>query len=141
MLDSELIEVLFKAEGKERYAYQDINGYWTIGVGRCIDKRCANGLSDNEIKYLLNNDIQRCKAELLHYPFYVIETNPVRIDALLELNFAMGLPKFLSFKKMLSAWLKGDYNEAASQLLDSNWARLLPVRAKGIAERIRNGHY
>ena len=64
MTDTEFIEWLKKEEGVIPHAYQDHLGFWTIGVGRLIDKRKGGGLSADEIDYLLSNDINRFVAGL-----------------------------------------------------------------------------
>ena len=50
---------LLREEGAESCAYQDSLGFWTIGVGRLIDSRKGGGLSNEEIDFLLENDIKR----------------------------------------------------------------------------------
>lgn len=40
-------------EGRVPHAYQYHLGYWTIGVGRLIDKRKGGGLTPYEVDYLL----------------------------------------------------------------------------------------
>ena len=49
-------------EGVERKPYQCSAGYLTIGVGRNIEER---GLSDDEIDYILNNDVNIATDELV----------------------------------------------------------------------------
>jgi lysozyme len=53
-----LRRMLEDEEGRVPHAYPDSLGYWTIGVGRLIDRRKGGGLSDDEIDYLLANDIR-----------------------------------------------------------------------------------
>ena len=60
---SELIDQLKLHEGVETHAYKYHLGPTTIGVGRCIEEGSL-GLSDDEIAYLLGNDIARCEQEL-----------------------------------------------------------------------------
>ena len=55
-----LIEQLKRHEGVSKWAYEDHLGYITVGVGRCLDPEIGLGLSDDEIDYLLRNDITRC---------------------------------------------------------------------------------
>ena len=51
-MSGELIEMLKKHEGVEKFCYKDHLGYETIGVGRNISKS-GLGLSGDEIDYLL----------------------------------------------------------------------------------------
>ena len=49
-------------EGVEHMPYKCSAGYLTIGVGRNIEER---GLSDDEIDYILNNDVNIATDELV----------------------------------------------------------------------------
>ena len=63
-----LEKLLIKHEGYQKKAYEDSVGVVSIGVGRNLDDL---GLSDEEIMYLLNNDIIRCDKELINcFPWY-----------------------------------------------------------------------
>jgi len=61
---NELTRLLRGDEGEVLHAYQDHLGYWTIGVGRLIDKRKGSGISTAESALLLGNDIAEKEAEL-----------------------------------------------------------------------------
>ena len=58
-----LIEMLRTHEGVETYAYKCSENKITIGVGRNVDKSGGLGLSDDEVDYLLQNDIDRVISE------------------------------------------------------------------------------
>ena len=60
---NELIEMLRRHEGVRDKVYLCSAGYETIGVGRNISED-GLGLSEDEIDYLLNNDIKRVREEL-----------------------------------------------------------------------------
>src|SRR3546814_14026178 len=59
---------LNREEGRIPHAYQDSLGYWTIGVGRLIDKRKGGRLTNVEIDMLLANDIADKIAEISDWP-------------------------------------------------------------------------
>lgn len=139
MTDIEFIEWLKKEEGVIPHAYQDHLGYWTIGVGRLIDKRKGGGLSADEIDYLLRNDINRFVAGLEKALPWWNELSSNRKAALTAMAFQMGLKNLLSFKKTLALIKDKKYNAAAEQMLTSLWAKQTPARAKRTAELIRNG--
>ena len=40
------------------HAYKDSRGYLTIGVGHLIDEELGGGLSEDEIDYLLANNLK-----------------------------------------------------------------------------------
>ncbi len=140
--DSKLSDAIISHEGSERYAYQDSMGFTTVGIGRNIDKHGGNGLSMDEQLYLLNNDILRCRSELLRCDFYKNEINAVRQDALVELCFNMGLSGLLKFVKMLSFFQEKNYKAATIELVDSKWAKQVSIdRVHDICFRIENGSY
>ena len=55
-------DFIIKHEGLKLKPYICPAGKITIGVGRNIED---NGISEDEAMYLLNNDIKRCKTELM----------------------------------------------------------------------------
>jgi lysozyme len=60
-----------------------------------------------------------------------------REAALMDMMFNMGLPVFLTFKKMIEAIKADDWEEAARQALDSRWAAQVGERAETDAKLLR----
>lgn len=112
-----LIKMLRAHEGSKSTVYLDTLGIETIGVGRNL---VDVGLSEDEIDYLLVNDINRCKSEAKSFEWYE-ELNTVRREAVLNLLFNLGKPRFLGFKKAVAALEINDYEESAAQFWDSRW--------------------
>ena len=111
----------------------------TIGVGRNLD---SLGLTEDEVMYLLTNDIVRCDKELLHNFKWYPEMCRARQDALINLCFNLGITRLLTFKKALQAMADKDYSKAAIEFLDSKWATQVGVtRSNDIALMIRTGKY
>jgi len=133
-----LIEQLKRHEGVSKWAYEDHLGYITTGVGRCLDPEVGIGLSDKEIDYLLQNDIERCYKELECLSWFP-DLDPIRQEALVNMVFNLGLTRFLQFKKTLAYLAEGRYPEAADEMLDSKWARQVKNRAIELSEMIRTG--
>ena len=96
-MTDKIIEMLRLHEGVKTHVYTDHLGYETIGVGRCIRKNVGLGLSDDEINYLLSNDVSRVTAELGRFKWFP-ELNEARRDAIIDLCFQLGLTKLLQFK-------------------------------------------
>jgi lysozyme len=135
---SRLSDQLTEDEGFKNKPYLDTKGKLTIGVGRNLDD---NGLSDREIRILLMNDIDRTIVELESTIPYFITFNDVRQEVLTNLCFALGLPKFMGFKRMLAALEKRDFETAAMEILDSKWAREVGERANRLAKQMKTGVY
>jgi len=70
---------------------QDHLGYWTIGVGRLIDKRKGEGLSAEESAYLLSNDIEKRDKELQKRLPWAVKLDDARYGVLLNMAFQMGV--------------------------------------------------
>ena len=137
---SKLIEMIKEHEGVVPHAYQDSRGYWTIGVGRLIDKSLGGGLSDAEIDYLLANDIKRCRAEAEQYPWFNNMNEP-RQAVILSMLFNLGKPRFDKFQNMHAALLVGDYTLASHEMLDSRWASQVGRRAIEMSDMMQSGEW
>lgn len=136
---NKLQHLLIRHEGMRLKPYEDVlNGDITIGVGRNLD---ALGLSEEEVLYLLDNDINRCDKELIYNFKWYPDLCRARQDAMINLCFNLGISKLLGFKKALGAMGRGDYDKAADEFLDSKWARQVGNRAIEVADMIRKGRY
>jgi lysozyme len=123
-------------EGVEKKVYLDTEGIETIGVGRNLRDR---GLSNDEIEYILDNDIAICEEELISNFEWYPELDEIRKRVLIDMVFNLGMPKLKQFAKMLSAVELKDWPEAASQMLDSRWAEQVGNRAGRLAEMMESG--
>lgn len=136
---SKLSDQLRIHEGVRKHVYLCSAGYETIGVGRNI-ANSGLGLSDDEIDYLLENDISRCRDELGTYSWFS-DLDKVRQDALINMCFNLGLSRLSNFKNALASMAIGAYADAAEHFLDSRWASQVGNRAQEIAHMIRTGEY
>ncbi|MCK5605742.1 glycoside hydrolase family protein [Candidatus Pacearchaeota archaeon] len=131
-----LKEQLIRHEGYRKFPYKCSAGKLTIGIGRNIEER---GMSEDEAKYLLHNDIEACKVELsLLFPIVKV-LNSARYNVLINMCFNVGIKRLSGFKKMWAALSVGDYDEAASQMLDSKWAGQVGPRAIELSKIMREG--
>ena len=133
-----LIDTLVRHEGLRRLAYEDSVGVLTIGVGRNIEEV---GLSDDEIYYLLKNDIRRCETELDNVFRWYKDLDQVRQEAMINLCFNLGITKLRKFKLALRSMEVKDYEDAADEFLDSLWATQVGQRAVEVTYMIRFGEY
>lgn len=129
--------MLVKEEGLRLHAYQDTEGFWTIGVGRLIDKRRGGGISEAEAMAMLDSDIHSV-AVALHHQLPWFQSAPDHIKhALVLMGFQMGIAGLLKFRRTLSLIERGDYHAAARAALKSKWAKQTPARAKRVAALIK----
>lgn len=135
-----LEQCLIDHEGLKHHAYLDSLGVCTVGIGRNLSIS-GPGLSTEECFYLLGNDIARVSNELLPYRWFQFQ-DIVRREVLIELGFALGLPKLLLFKKMLAALDNKDYKTACKELRNSKWATQVSFeRVDNICQRLITGSY
>ncbi len=133
MTHIELRNWIKKCEGFRQHPYMDITQHVTIGYGRNLDDR---GITPTEAEMLLANDIADAKLDLSEQFWYHYQPEAVK-DALTNMCFNLGLKRFLTFKKMISALIVKDFTTAARECLDSKWASQVGDRAKDIAVMIR----
>ena len=130
MSDRRLIDMLVLHEGKRHHVYECSAGKLTVGVGRNLEDL---GLSDGEIDFLLRNDLMRVQSELaMNVPCF-LKLSETRQAVLMDMCFNLGISRFLQFQNMLTALEIGDYMEAATEMLDSRWAKQVGQRAARLA--------
>lgn len=113
-------------EGVEKYPYTDTVGKLTIGVGRNLTDR---GLSDDEVSYLLNNDIKLCEDELDVCMHRWRDLSENRRNVLIDMMFNLGRGRLLGFRKTIAAIESEDFRRAAHEMLSSKWAEQVGRRA------------
>ena len=139
-MTEQLLEMLKRHEGVRSHVYLCSAGYETIGVGRNISKS-GMGLSEDEVDYLLENDILRVLKELSsEYPWFN-DLDDVRKDAMIDISFNLGATRLRGFKKALAAMEVADYTLAAKEFLDSKWSRDVKGRAHELASMIETVEY
>lgn len=128
-------------ESEVLHAYQDHLGYWTIGVGRLIDRRKGGGISKEESAYLLRNDIQRITESITEHLPWFHTLNVPRQGVLLNMAFQMGVGGLFGFTNTLKLIQNQQFDAAASAMLQSKWATQTPDRAQRLARQMRTGEW
>jgi len=137
---SDLIKMLKRHEGVRSKVYMCSANYETIAVGRNISES-GLGLSEDEINYMLNNDIKRVKDELTDSYFWFPAMNEARQDALVDISFNLGQTRLRGFVKALEAMSREQFDIAADEFMDSKWSGQVGNRAVEVTEMIRTGEY
>ena len=140
-MSEKLIEMLKRHEGVEHHIYRCSAGFWTIGAGRNVDPKGGLGLSEDEVDYLLQNDIERVIKELSAEYRWFNRLDDVRKDAMIDISFNLGATRLRGFKRALAAMEVADYKMAAKEFLDSKWSRDVKGRATELAYMIEMGSY
>lgn len=137
VIDQRGIDQLKRHEGFRSAAYQDHLGYWTIGFGRMIDARRGGGISTEEAELLLTNDILRVDRAIGD----ILADDPPRRAVLINMAFQLGVRGLFKFRRMLADIERRDFDAAAREGLDSQWARQTPARARELMEQLRTGKF
>ena len=121
-------------EGYEKKPYKCTANKLTIGVGRNLEDK---GLTDDEVDYLLENDIKECMDDLKQFEWYnKLSVN--RKHALIDMRLNLGLGGLLSFKRMIGKIEENNFKEASFEMLDSLWANQVGERAERLAFMMKN---
>ena len=139
-MTEQLLEMLKRHEGVRSKVYLCSAGYETIGVGRNISES-GMGLSDDEVDYLLQNDIERVIKELSAEYRWFNSLDDVRKDAMIDISFNLGATRLRGFRRALAAMEVADYKMAAKEFLDSKWSRDVKGRATELCYMIEMGSY
>lgn len=140
-LIEKLAAQLRRDEGLILHAYEDSEGYLTIGYGRMIDIRRGGGITPAEAEFLLSNDIN-ARLPLLkrEIPFWDALSEPRQV-VLLNMSFQLGLTGLLGFKKMLAAARDERFEDAAEQMRRSDWYAQTPARCNRLALQMSTGEW
>ena len=141
-----LIETLKRHEGVKSHAYKDSMGILHIGCGRNIQDGFKSnrglGLSDDEIDYMLQNDIERTIKELSsEYPWFNDLEEGARKDGIINMHFNLGRPRFAKFKKAIAHMEVANHDMAAIEFLDSRWAKQVKGRSLEVTDMIKTNTY
>ena len=134
-----LIAELERDEGRVLHAYQDHLGFWTLGIGRLIDKRKGGGISNEEADYLKANDIRRIQSTLdARYPWWR-KLSPVRQRAMQNMAFQLGVAWPDVFKNSAALIQAGNFAEAGKALRQSLWHKQTPERSERVIRQWEQG--
>ena len=128
---NKLTQILVQHEGAELEPYMDTTGHITIGVGRNLTDV---GISWKEAMILLENDIARIQlAADDNFPWFKT-ISPNRQIVVLDMIFNLGVEGFRGFKKTISFIRRGQYENAAREMLNSAWAQQVGDRADRLSQ-------
>ena len=131
------VEQIKRHEGFRRYPYYSSAGKLTVGYGRNLDDV---GLDEDEAEHLLSVDIENALIGVKRR----IDTdfcNEARVAVLTNMGFNLGIQGLMKFKKMIAHVEKGDFENAALEMLNSRWASQVPNRANELAQQMLTGDW
>jgi lysozyme len=130
-----------KHEGFRNTVYSDSLGKSTIGYGHLLteDDDFEEGIQYDKslLENLFDKDFNRSayNAEQL---LEGIDICDIAREIIVEMVFQLGIGGVSKFKKMFEALRKKDYNEAAEQMLNSQWRVQTPKRCEELSSLMRS---
>lgn len=132
-----LKETLMRDEGLRLKLYQDMLEHPTIGYGRALD---VKGITQEEAEVLLDHDIADAMADLAATLPWTAALDEIRLEALINMVFNMGVGNLLEKNpKFLALMKRGEYAAAAAEVLDGNWKDQVGPRAYRLARQLETG--
>ena len=140
---SRLLESVKKHEGYRNTVYLDSLGKRTVGVGHlCVEdhwednKEYSEEMLMNILKDDLKNAIQGAERLCSDCP----DLDDLAKETIIEMVFQLGESGVSKFKNMWKALEQNppQYDVAATEMLDSRWAKQTPGRAKEMSDHMRS---
>lgn len=145
--------MLERDEGYEESVYQDsMNGacktcghslgFYTIGIGKMVDKRKGGKLDRDIIYKILSTDISKHTADLYNgFPF-AMELDEPRRAVLICMCFQLGIQRLSEFRNAMGYMKNGEYTAASLAFADSKVAKeQAPVRWARFCQQLKTGEW
>lgn len=160
-MKEKLIQQLIKHEGEELQVYQCPAGFDTIGVGRnleakgltkdecdflklgvydkqqVIEKLKQRGITKEESRYLLSNDIDYFTKELSKQLGFFQSLPETAKIVLVDMAFNLGIGGLLKFKNTLALVEKKQFVAAGNEMLNSAWKYQVGQRAYDLSNQLK----
>jgi lysozyme len=140
----QLREQLEVDEGCVYEIYNDHLGYPTFGIGHLVTESdpeqghsLGTTVSSERVAEAFESDIQSVLRDcnVLYSDFHNLPEEAQQVIA--NMMFNLGRPRLSKFAGMKRGVDARDWNQAADEMVDSNWYRQVTNRADRLVERIR----
>ena len=140
----QLREQLEVAEGCVYEIYNDHLGYATFGIGHLVTESdpeqgqsLGTPVSSDRVAEAFESDIQSVLRDcnILYSDFDDLPEEAQQVIA--NMMFNLGRPRLSKFAGMKRGVDARDWNQAADEMVDSNWYRQVTNRADRLVERVR----
>lgn len=127
---------LMNEEGLRLKLYKDPKGFLTGGYGHNFD---AKGISQAVADLMLNEDMDDAiKDANTAFP-WLVELTPNRQVVLIDMLYNMGALKLLAFHNMIAAVISQNYEQAALEMMNSEWYKEVGTRGVKLVALMRQG--
>lgn len=151
-MQNNLITMLSFEEGWREKPYLCSEGYPTVGFGFRIGPK---GALLSQYQFTLPEEagaawleaiLTKTRSDMMQRPrisaaMEACSGNPAREAVLLSMAYQMGVAGLDGFKGTLASIAASRWDEAATGMLNSRWAKQTPSRAKRHAEQMRTGDW
>jgi len=130
-----ITEQLVRHEGERLSLYVCTAGKISIGIGHNLTDK---GISQEMSRFIFKIDLEECILDLSKeiFPGYFHGFPDDIQHVLLDMRFQMGHTGFRRFKKMIVAFKRLNFEEAAKQMRDSRWHKQVPTRANELVKMV-----
>ena len=131
-----MIERIKRHEGLRFTPYEDSRGNLTLGYGH----KLTTPIGRHAALEILREDVTNAWLQFFRLPAEAIDRLTIkRKEVLVEMTFNLGLNGVRKFRRMLKAMEQSNYDGAADEMLDSQWAKQVKSRAIELADMMREG--
>lgn len=123
-------------EGKRNKMYLDSEGIPTIGIGHNLRDR---PISEKAIRAIFEDDMQVAEGDAKRLIPGFDALSDTRKAVLVNMSFNLGYARLSGFKNTLAHINAGRFDEAADEMLQSQWAKQVGQRAVRLADAMRKG--
>lgn len=139
MTYDQFVAMIKRHEGYRGYVYRDSVGVLTAGWGHAFHE--GSEIPTDVATRLLWHDLYSVTQDYERLNLQLDPGDTVREFVIKDMLFNLGVGKLFGFSKMIAAIKRKDYLAAATEMLDSKWARQVGARAVELAEMMRAGIY
>ena len=133
----DVYDLIRRHEGLRLKPYVDTRGHLTIGYGRALS---IVGISGDEAEAMLHHDVAGAMDSLSRLKWFA-PLDEVRRAALVDMAFNLGWARMQEFGHFLDAMERGDFQAAAQEMMNSEWARQVGTRAQELSAMVRTGSW
>ena len=142
------VEILEIEEGFREEPYYCSEGYPTIGYGLKIGTKGAPldqyifTMPKGVARYWLQYEVDRlCSLMEMddEISSALLMCNPVRTAVLISMAYQLGIAGLKKFKKTLNFIERGEFENAANEMLISRWSDQTPERAERMSDLMEAG--
>ena len=138
-----LLQSVKKHEGYRNKVYLDSLGKRTVGVGHlCVEDFWEDGKEYGEklLLTILEHDLQSAVKSAERLCSDCPDLDDLAKETIVEMVFQLGKTGVSKFRNMGKALKQNppQYDVAATEMLDSRWAKQTPGRAKEMSDHMRS---